>query len=383
MESARPSSALSTGNTGFEFFTPKLSLRTYGQFQRISVSALDAVDGQGKFQLLLSGVFENARRAGIARPIVVGALPFDPQQPTSLFVPMDYAFEPRTMAPRQPSSLNRLLKATPSDRVQFEQSVIKILNVLDQRGLRKVVLSRTLDLLYAETIDTQAILVCLANAHPAAYSFRLTLGLSDCWLGASPELLIAKHNSKVSSLPLAGSAPRFACTDADRRAADHLQSSFKDLHEHRFVVDDIEHSLRPLCNTLEIPKRPSLLCTDAMWHLASNIRGTLTRPDSNSLQLAALLHPTPAVCGSPTRQAREAISSLELHQRGLYSGMVGWSDSDGNGEWAVTLRCAHVQGRQARLFAGAGIVQGSHPADEWAETDAKLRTLMRVFNPRP
>lgn len=383
MESARPPSALSTGKTGFEFFTPELSLRTYGQFQPISEPALDAVDGQGKFQLLLSGVFENARRAGIARPIVVGALPFDPQQPASLFVPMDYAFEPRTMAPQQPSALNRLLKATPSDRVQFEQSVIKILNILDQGGLRKVVLSRTLDLLFAETIDTQAILACLANAHPAAYSFRLTLGLSDCWLGASPELLIAKHNSKVSSLPLAGSAPRFACTDADRRAADHLQSSFKDLHEHSFVVDDIECLLRPLCNSLEIPKRPSLLCTDTMWHLASNIRGTLNNPKSNSLQLAARLHPTPAVCGSPTRQAREAISSLETHQRGLYSGMVGWSDSDGNGEWAVTLRCAHVQGRQARLFAGAGIVQGSSPADEWAETDAKLSTLLRVFNPHP
>lgn len=381
MESARSLSAPHADSLGFEFLTPKISLRAYGQFQRISMPAADAADAKGEFQLLLKKVFDRARKAGIMRPIVVGALPFDSQQPATLFVPLRYSFAPREMASPQPPPINRLVKATPSDRAQFERSVASALDALDQGYLQKVVLSRTLDLSFAEPVDTQAILACLASAHPAAYSFRLGLEPNNCWLGASPELLIAKHDGKVHSLPLAGSAPRLNCTNADRRAAKRLQSSSKDLHEHRFVVDEIERSLRPLCHSLEIPRRPSLIHTDAMWHLASSIHGTLTSPGPSSLELAARLHPTPAVCGAPTEQARKAINKLEVHQRDLYSGAVGWSDINGDGEWAVTLRCAHVQGRQARLFAGAGIVHGSSPESEWAETEAKLRTLMRAFNP--
>jgi len=134
-----------------------------------------------------------------------------------------------------------------------------------------------------------------------------------------------------------------------------------------------------LCTQLHVPERPSLTRTDTLWHLSTRIEGRLREPSISALQLACLLHPTPAVCGFPTEPARQLIAVLEPFERGFYSGMVGWCDAAGNGEWVIALRCGEIRGCLARLFAGAGIVETSTPQSEWREIQTKFGTMLRAL----
>ncbi len=141
----------------------------------------------------------------------------------------------------------------------------------------------------------------------------------------------------------------------------------------------VKEALAPFCETIEVPESPSLVKTEAMWHLSTEIRGTLKQLETSSLELAIALHPTPAVCGYPTALAREAIYEIEPFERGLFTGMVGWCDENGDGEWIVTIRCAEVKERSIRLFAGAGVVAGSKAEEELNETSAKFRTMLQAM----
>ncbi len=165
----------------------------------------------------------------------------------------------------------------------------------------------------------------------------------------------------------------------DLRRAEELLHSEKDLAEHAFVADAVRAALAPYCAELIVPERPTLLRTAAMWHLSSTVTGILREPSTTALELALALHPTPAVCGTPTDRARAAIGELEPFDRGLYTGVVGWGDATGDGEWVVTLRCAEADGDRLRLFAGAGVVAASDPELELAETSAKFRTFLHVL----
>jgi isochorismate synthase EntC len=161
-------------------------------------------------------------------------------------------------------------------------------------------------------------------------------------------------------------------------AAVALLESEKDLHEHAVVVAAVRESLAPFCTDLEAPERPTLVRTAAMWHLSTTVTGTLADPGTTALDLASALHPTPAVCGTPTDLARRVIAESEPFDRGPYTGMVGWQDADGDGEWVVTIRCAEAEGRTLRLFAGAGVVAASTSEAETAETAAKFRTFLHA-----
>ncbi|MOA17164.1 Isochorismate synthase DhbC [compost metagenome] len=144
------------------------------------------------------------------------------------------------------------------------------------------------------------------------------------------------------------------------------------------MIEDIRSLLSPVCAELDVPDKPSLINTAALWHLSTRIEGRLADPETNALQLACLLHPTPAVCGFPTERAHRLIRFVEPFERGLFTGMVGWTDSEGNGEWVVTIRCGTVQRETVRLFAGAGIVEASEPESEWAEVQTKLKTMLNA-----
>ena len=181
------------------------------------------------------------------------------------------------------------------------------------------------------------------------------------------------------SKPVAGSAARSGEPAEDMRRAAALLASQKDRREHAFVVDAVFEVLRPFCVELHVPREPSLLQTDAMWHLMTEIRGRLRDPSISSLRLATLLHPTPAVCGSPRAEALAAIRTLEDLNRGFYAGFVGWSDATGDGQWVVSIRCAEIEENRIRVFAGAGIVEDSNAQDELAETAAKLRTILSAL----
>jgi isochorismate synthase len=188
-----------------------------------------------------------------------------------------------------------------------------------------------------------------------------------------------KVDARVASNPLAGSARRRKDADADRRAAASLFGSEKDRREHATVVEWIADRLAPHCRRLRVPREPSLVSTQTMWHLGTRIEGELRDPTEPSLRLVADLHPTPAVCGLPGDLARTVIAELEPFDRGFFAGAVGWCDARGDGRWLLTLRCAELSGSTARLYAGAGIVPGSRPTQEAAETSAKFAAMLRAF----
>ncbi|MNH16551.1 Isochorismate synthase EntC [compost metagenome] len=145
------------------------------------------------------------------------------------------------------------------------------------------------------------------------------------------------------------------------------------------MIDEIRRVLTPHCRELAIPANPTLMSTDTLWHLGTPIAGQLHGRDASVLSLACQLHPTPALCGYPTELARQFIREQEPFRRALFSGIVGWCDSQGNGEWAVVIRCGVLDGHHVELFAGAGIVAGSDPAMEWAETGTKLGTMLKAL----
>jgi isochorismate synthase len=248
--------------------------------------------------------------------------------------------------------------------------------------LLKVVLARMLEFQAPGVIDPLRVLARLA-ADPGTDAFCVPLprrpgGSARTLVGASPELLIEKRGSTIRSTPMAGSAPRQSDLAADREAARVLSESAKNLWEHRLVVEFVLDTLTPYCRDIQAPAHPVLASTKTMWHLATPIDGRL-KVDASSLELAAALHPTPAVCGTPRAEARALIGQLENFDRGFFTGAVGWCDAAGDGRWTVAIRCAEFEGATARLFAGAGIVAGSDPEAEVAETSAKLRTMLRAL----
>lgn len=325
--------------------------------------------------------FFSGRSAGPA--LLIGALPFDPHRDDALYQPVRTG---ETAAAGVASSRLRVLAtaAEPPARA-YADSVVQGLSWLapeagDPAALRKVVLARSLRVDTSATVDPHRLAARLGG-DPAVTTYVAPLpvaaGEAPAWLvGATPELLVSRRGDAVVSHPLAGSARRWADAGRDAAAAEALLASGKDHDEHRYVVEAILDALAPLCSRLRAPSRPSLQSTRTMWHLGTRIEGRLKDPEVSAATLAGLLHPTPAVCGTPRERALQVIRALEPVDRGFYAGAVGWVDGDGDGDWYVSIRCARVQGAAMRLFAGAGIVAGSQPALEVDETGAKFRALL-------
>ena len=243
-------------------------------------------------------------------------------------------------------------------------------------ALQKVVLARTMQVDAGRTLDPQRLAHRLRAVDPHAFTFITPDGPEALLVGASPELLVSKQGLAVRSTPLAGSAPRSGDTEEDRSNADALLASAKNREEHAIVVEAIEDVLGTFCEQLDHDREPVLVETANVWHLATRFEGHLRDPSPNVVELVAALHPTPAVGGTPTAIAKAAIEELEPFDRGGYAGGVGWMDAEGDGEWAIALRCARLDGQRATLYAGAGIVADSQPADELDETDRKFRAFL-------
>jgi isochorismate synthase len=269
------------------------------------------------------------------------------------------------------------LRALPS-REGYASAVAAAVDRIRRRELGKVVLARTVELDAGRALEPTTLLRHLRAVDPDCFTFATPTdeGGATFLIGATPELLVSRHGREVASTPLAGSAPRFGDPGEDRASAARLLASAKDRQEHAFVVDAIAEVLAPLCEALTYPSEPELIGTANVWHLGTPFRGTLREPASTAMELAGALHPTPAVGGSPREPALALIRESEPFDRGCYAGPVGWMDADGDGEWAIALRCAEVTLGRARLFAGAGIVAGSDPAAELDETERKFRAFL-------
>ncbi len=234
---------------------------------------------------------------------------------------------------------------------------------------------RTIVLDAGRELDPRPLLWRLRAVDPDCFTFGVPTA-HGVLVGASPELLVSRSGPEVRANPLAGSAPRFGDVAEDRASAEGLLASAKDREEHAVVVDAVADTLGPFCEQLTFPSEPTVLGTANVWHLSTPFHGRLRPPAPSAFDLVAALHPTPAVCGTPREAARATIAELESFARGCYAGPVGWVDANGDGEWAIALRCAEIAGTTARLFAGAGIVADSVPEQELDETERKFRALL-------
>ncbi|MFF8715902.1 isochorismate synthase [Streptomyces sp. NPDC015184] len=329
-----------------------------------------------------------ARAAGHTAPLVMGAIPFDQNAPAALAVPAvlhtapPLTADPLVALPADPPSRTDMTVHQEPAPEQYAASVAAAVERMWKGEFSKVVLARTLRIDATDPFDVAAMLQRLARRDPSGYTFALPTGPDRTLLGASPELLVSRQGPRVVANPLAGSVPRSDDLAEDVRRAAALLESAKDLHEHAVVVNAVEESLARYCTDLTVPVRPTLVRTATMWHLSTTVTGRLRSPDTAALELACALHPTPAVCGTPTDTARRVIRESEGFDRGFFTGMVGWGDADGDGEWVVTIRCAEAEPTSLRLYAGAGVVAASEPEAETAETAAKFRTFLGAVGAR-
>ncbi|EIN6208975.1 isochorismate synthase EntC, partial [Salmonella enterica] len=368
----------------FFFMSPYRSFTTSGCFARYTEPAVAGDSPDSPFQQKLRQQFAEAKSQGIANPILVGAIPFDTRQPSSLFIPMAWQSFSRQQKQRtaryftdhQPLTVTAR-KAIP-EQDAFEAMVARAAMLTATPDVDKVVLSRLIDITTDVAVDSGALLERLVAQNPVSYNFHVPLADGGVLLGASPELLLRKEGERFSSLPLAGSARRQPDDVLDREAGNRLLASQKDRHEHELVTQAMKQILRDRSTELQLPSSPQLITTPTLWHLGTPFEGKANAGE-NALTLACLLHPTPALSGFPHQVAKKLIAELEPFDRELFGGIVGWCDAEGNGEWVVTIRCAKLQGNQVRLFAGAGIVPASSPVGEWRETGVKLSTMLNGF----
>ncbi|TSH98333.1 isochorismate synthase [Verticiella sediminum] len=315
--------------------------------------------------------------------LLVGAIPYDRRADDALFQP-DALVARRWTAPAASGGGTRAVRvvAEPSG-AGYRAAVAEAVRRIQRGEFDKIVLSRSLRLL-GEQPHAEAELLARLQRDPEATVFRVPLparraGERRRLLGATPELLLQRQGRQVVSHPLAGSARRHADTARDRAAGAALLASDKDRREHAMAAEMVLDALAPYCDRLSAPQGMALVSTAQMWHLGTRIEGRLRDPESSCAELLAVLHPTPAVGGMPRAAAEAALPALEGYDRGFYAGAVGWIDGAGDGCWYLALRCAELLDTEARLYAGAGIVAGSDPALEEAETSAKFLAMLATF----
>ena len=341
-------------------------------------------------------------------PVVTGALPFDPAAPGHLVIPQrvvgwrgDRGWI-TTISPIPRDGRAGAWKAegpvrpsgSPPDQFSLTSSMphadwkAVVANAVDaiKRGeMRKVVLARRVDITGNRPFVISDVLARLQALYPSCMIFS-----AEGFLGASPELLIRRTGDAVESHPLAGTVARSGDTRSDESLVAGLMSSKKARHEHQVVVDQLKAALEPVCSELDIPDEPSVMALRNVSHLGTRITGRLatasetTAPPRDTglpsvLDLVARVHPTPAVGGNPTDVAIRYAAEVEGFDRGRYAGPVGWMDARGDGAFALGIRCAEVSGARARIYAGNGVVSGSDPDEELAETQLKLQALLAAL----
>nr|WP_208380035.1 isochorismate synthase [Microbacterium endophyticum] len=261
------------------------------------------------------------------------------------------------------------------DPADHQKAVREALEAIRSGVVSKVVVARDLRGTLPGDADLRRLVRALATGYPDTWAFAV-----DGLIGASPETLVTVSSGTVTARVLAGTAARGADPDSDAAASVALVTSAKDQDEHRYAVQSVLASLSPLAPAVVAGEQPFVLKLPNVWHLATDIEGTLTDAAS-ALDLVAALHPTAAVAGTPTDSALELISRLETFDRGRYAGPVGWIDAAGDGEWAIALRCAQIGPRDGDMrsitaHAGGGIVAGSDPESELLETRVKFRPIV-------
>ena len=256
----------------------------------------------------------------------------------------------------------------------WQSQVSSAINAIKSNKLEKVVLARDITATSKTEIGVRSLLQRLEIEYPSTWIF-----LVDGLIGATPELLVRLSKSLVTSRVLAGTIRKTGNEDRDLTLAASLAKSSKDLEEHEYAVRSVADALAPFCSSTNVPEAPFVLHLSNVMHLATDVTGVLNNSakQSDIFTLIAQLHPSAAVCGTPALEAKKLIVELEQMNRQRYAGPVGWIDANNDGEIAIALRCGQLSNdrNSIRIFAGCGIVAGSDPATEFAESQAKLMPM--------
>ncbi len=278
---------------------------------------------------------------------------------------------PKGSVEQAPLQLHRLDSG--DEKGDWGQRLARVLKVIREGQIDKIVMTRRARFESSRPIDCTRVFRALEAGHPECAQFAVSQpGIT--LLGVSPERLVSVLGEEVVSDALAGTAPRGRDPEEDDLLAARLAQDAKTREEHHIVVEQVCDSLAPVCTGIEVPGEPTLMRLPRVQHLWSPVRAQ-RKADASVLDLVARLHPTPAVGGSPRSEALEWMSQQGESKRGWYTGAFGWMDACGDGELSVVLRCGVVRETRVDLFAGAGIVSGSDPSQELAETEWKLLTM--------
>ncbi|MCU0268001.1 MAG: isochorismate synthase [Acidimicrobiales bacterium] len=387
------------GDHGVLFEHPRRGLAGRGVATRVPIPRHDPAASARAVHGALAAI-ERDDDVGLpgCGPVALGALPFDPAAPATLVVPAlvvgrgeDGTHWVTTVAPggtpppvddldellardarrAAPGSFDVAPSRPPAD---WEAAVASARDELRAGVATKVVLAREVVVHADAELSPRTLLGRLRSAYPGCMLYAV-----EGFVGASPELLVSRTGDVVRSHPMAGTTPRSADPDHDARLAATLLASDKDRVEHRITIDMVHDTLLPWCSWLDEEAEPSVVPVANVQHLATMVEGRLSAPAASVVELLCALHPTPAVCGMPRSAALGLIERYEHLDRGRYAGPVGWVDAEGDGDWAVGIRCAQLEGARARLYAGVGVVADSDPAAELAETRAKLQALLSAI----
>ena len=323
-------------------------------------------------------------------PILFTSFAFDEDQPSVLIIPQIVIGQKNGkswitwIGEQSQPDISQLKNAAISGEITWDAGSISedrwrnqvagAITAIKSDQLEKVVLARELSAHSTAEIDARQLIKRLEIEYPSTWLF-----LVDGLVGATPELLVRLNKSLVTSRVLAGTIRKTGDEDRDLALAASLAKSSKDLEEHEYAVRSVADALAPFCTSTNVPESPFVLHLSNVMHLATDVTGVLndSAKPTDIFTLISELHPSAAVCGTPTEKAKKLIGELEEMNRGRYAGPVGWIDVHGDGEIAIALRCGQLSNnnKSIRIFAGCGIVAGSDPEKEFAESQAKLMPM--------
>ena len=364
----------------------------FGVYKKFEVSGEDRFKEAHKWwqQILAEFTIQNNVHGIGTGPILFTSFAFDPKDTSELIIPKIIIGQRNGKSwitwigdQKQPD-IRKIEISSQSGEItwangtieeeKWRNQVSKAIDAIKSGRLEKVVLARDLKANSTTKIDLNNLLQKLEIEYPSTWVF-----LVDGLVGATPELLVRLNKSLITSRVLAGTIQKTGNEDRDLALAASLAKSSKDLEEHEYAVKSVADSLAPFCSSTNVPESPFVLHLSNVMHLATDVTGVLndSAKQAEIFTLIENLHPTAAVCGTPTNVAKKLISELETMNRSRYAGPVGWIDAQGDGEIAIALRCGELSdgNKSIRIFAGCGIVAGSDPITEYAESQAKLMPM--------
>jgi menaquinone-specific isochorismate synthase len=364
----------------------------FGEYKKIELTGEDRFEkAKAWWQIQLSEfkIQNNVHGSGTG-PILFGSFSFDPNEKSILVIPEIILGKKAGkswvtwIGDNTQPNFSTLSKSLPSGEItwsngalsesQWKDQVGFAVDSIKQNKLEKVVLARDQVAASTVAINTRGLLQRLEIEYPSTWLF-----LVDGLIGATPELLVRLSKSLVTSRVLAGTIRKTGNEDRDLALAASLAKSSKDLEEHEYAVRSVADALAPFCSSTNVPESPFVLHLSNVMHLATDVTGVLndSAKQADIFTLIQQLHPSAAVCGTPTNAAKKFIIDFEKMNRERYAGPVGWIDANGDGEIAIALRCGQLSqdNKSIRIFAGCGVVAGSDPANELAESQAKLMPM--------